>query len=106
MPQLHKFQQAGLTVALLMLAAVLESKAIVGAYKSVADQLAAADGAEPVAFVEPHQIGRGEDVHPQARCFEDRAQICDRRALAVGAGDMDHRRQLALRANLYLLPSS
>lgn len=41
MPQLHKFQQAGLTVALLILAAVLESKAIVGAYKSVADHLAA-----------------------------------------------------------------
>ena len=32
----------------------------------------------------------------QARRFQDRAQISDRRALAVGAGDVDHRRQLAL----------
>ena len=31
----------------------------------------------------------------QARGFEDRAQIGDGGALAVGAGDMDHRRQLA-----------
>lgn len=41
MPKLHTFQQAGLTVALLILAAVLESKAVVGAAKSVSDPLAA-----------------------------------------------------------------
>ena len=36
-------------------------------------------------------------MHALARRFEDRAHECDGRALAVGAGDMDHRRQLPLR---------
>ena len=62
----------------------------------VADEHAAAGAAEPKAFVDPHQIGRGIDVDAQARGFQDRAQIGDRRALAVGAGDMDDRRQFAL----------
>ncbi len=35
-------------------------------------------------------------MHPQAGGFQDGAQIRDRRALAVGAGDMNDRRQLAL----------
>ena len=62
----------------------------------VADQRAAAAAAEPKAFVDPHQIGRGIGVDAQARGFQDRPQIGDGRALAVGAGDMNHRRQLAL----------
>lgn len=41
MPKLHHFQQAGLTTALLILVAVLESKAAVGAFKSVSDPVAA-----------------------------------------------------------------
>jgi len=35
-------------------------------------------------------------MHAQARGLEDRAQIGDRRALAIGAGDMNHRRELTL----------
>ena len=30
------------------------------------------------------------------RCFQDRAQVSNRRTLAVGAGDMNDRRQIAL----------
>ena len=62
----------------------------------IIDQDAAADLAEPIALVDTHQPGRGENVDAQAGGFEHRAQIGDRRALAIGAGDMDHRRQLAL----------
>jgi hypothetical protein len=36
-------------------------------------------------------------VHAQARRLQDRAHECDGRALAVGAGDVDRRRQLPLR---------
>ena len=50
---------------------------------------------EAKAFVDPHQIGRGKDVDTQAGGFQDRAQVSDRRTLAIGAGDMDHRRELA-----------
>ena len=66
-----------------------------GAQFVVVDQHAAAAAAEAIAFVDPHQIGRGVDVDAQAGGFEDRAQIGDGRTLAVGAGDMDHRRQLS-----------
>ena len=52
--------------------------------------------AEPEALVEAHQMRRGIGVHALARGFQDRAQERDGRALAVGAGDMDHRRQFAL----------
>ena len=61
----------------------------------VADEHAAAGAAEAKAFVDPHQIGRGIGVDAQARRFQDRAQIGDRRTLAVGAGDVDDRRQFA-----------
>ena len=61
----------------------------------VADQSAAAGPAEAEAFVDPHQIRRGVDVDAQAGRFQDRAQIGDRRTLAIGAGDMNHRRQPA-----------
>ena len=62
----------------------------------IVSQPAAALLADAEAFVDPHQIGRGVDVDAQARGLEDRAQIGDGRTLAVGAGDMDHRRQHAL----------
>ncbi len=52
---------------------------------------------QPDALVEAHQMGRGVDVHALARRLEEGAQIGDGRALAVGAGDMDHRRQPVLR---------
>ena len=67
-----------------------------GAQFVVADENAAARPAEPEAFVDPHQIGRGIGVHPQACRFQNRPQVSDRRALAVGAGDVNDRRQLAL----------
>ena len=49
---------------------------------------------EAKAFVDAHQIGRGIGMDSQARRFQDRAQIGERRTLAIGAGDVDHRRQL------------
>ena len=52
--------------------------------------------AEAEALVEMHQMRRGVDVHAQAGGFQNRAQERDGRAFAVGAGDMDDRRQLAL----------
>ena len=48
------------------------------------------------ALVEAHQMGRGVDMHALARRLQHGAQIGDDRALAVGAGDMDDRRQAAL----------
>ena len=44
------------------------------------------------ALVEAHQMRRGVDVHAIARSLGHGAQVGDQRALAVGAGDMDHRR--------------
>ena len=58
----------------------------------IADQRAR----EAEALVDPNQIRRSEGVNPQARSLQDRAQIGDRRPLAVGAGDMDHRRYFFL----------
>ena len=40
---------------------------------------------------------RRVDVNGQTRRLQDRAHEGDGRALAVGAGDMDHRRQRPLR---------
>ena len=62
----------------------------------VGHQHAAAGLPQAEALVEAHQIGRGVDVHAQAGGLQHRAQEGDGRALAVGAGDMDDRRQLAL----------
>jgi hypothetical protein len=62
----------------------------------IADQAAAAWLREAVTLVEPHQIGRGVNVHALFRGFEDRARKRDGRALAVGPGHMDQRRQTAL----------
>src|SRR5690606_7283845 len=42
-------------------------------------------------------MGRGVGVDAQARRFRDRPDQGDGRALAVGARDMDHRRQPVLR---------
>ncbi len=52
--------------------------------------------AEAKALVEAHEMRRGVDVHGEPRRLQDRAHEGDGGALAVGAGDMDHRRQLAL----------
>ena len=48
------------------------------------------------ALVEAHQMRRRIDMHALAVRFEHRAHEGDHRTFAVGAGDMDHRRQLAL----------
>ena len=69
----------------------------VGAQVLVAHEHAFAGGAKPKALVEAHQMRRGIDMHALARRFQDRAQEGDGRALAVGAGDVDHRRQFLLR---------
>ena len=55
------------------------------------DQLAG----EADALVEAHEVRRGIDVDAIAGRFEAGAHRRDRRALAVGAGDMDDRRQLS-----------
>ena len=52
---------------------------------------------EADALVEAHEMRRGVDVDAPARGLQHGAQIGDDRALAVGAGDMDDRRQAALR---------
>ncbi len=62
----------------------------------VADQPAGAPVREAKPLVEAHEIGRGIDVNAVAGRLQHRAQEGDGRALAVGAGDVDHRRQLAL----------
>ena len=49
------------------------------------------------AFVEPHQMRRGIDVHALPGRLGHRAQEGAGAALAVGAGDVDHRRQASLR---------
>ena len=48
---------------------------------------------KPDALVEAYQMRRGEHMHAQARRLADGAQEGAGAALAVGAGDMDHRRQ-------------
>ena len=66
-----------------------------GAQFVIAGQDTAAGSAEPKAFIDSHQIGRGIDVNTQGRGFQNRPQIGHRRALAVGAGDVNDRRQPA-----------
>ena len=48
------------------------------------------------ALVEAHQVRRGIDMDSVARGLGHGAQIGDQRTLAVGAGDMHHRRQLQM----------
>ena len=64
-----------------------------GEHPLVVDEFAG----EPDAFVEPHEMGRGVDVDALARRLQRGAHEGDRRALAVGAGDMHHRRRAGLR---------
>ena len=59
----------------------------------VLDQLAG----DADALVEAHEMRRGIDVDAIARGFGHGAQIGNERALAVGAGDMDQRRQFLFR---------
>ena len=63
----------------------------------VGDEHPAAGAAEAETLVDPHEVRGGIDVHPRACRLEHRPHEGDGRALAVGAGHMDHRRQLALR---------
>ena len=66
-----------------------------GGQRLVGDQPPAARRAEPEALVEAHQMRRGVDMDALARRLQHRAHEGDGRALAVGAGDVDDRRQLA-----------
>ena len=68
------------------------------------DQLALGDRARLAvgagkldALVEAHEMRRGVDVHALAGGLQHRLQEGRERALAVGAGDVDHRRQAVLR---------
>ena len=63
----------------------------------IADQLAAVLLSDAEPLVDANQIRRRIDMHAFARRFEDGAHEGDGRALAIGAGDMDHRRQMPLR---------
>ncbi len=63
----------------------------------VGNQHAAARTSEPKAFVDAHEIGRGVDMHVASPRFQHRAQEGDGRALAVGAADVNDRRQTPLR---------
>ena len=62
----------------------------------VVDVAAAARLPDAEALVETHQVGRGVDMHALFRRLEDGAHEGDGRTFAVGAGDMNHRRQLPL----------
>ena len=53
--------------------------------------------AQPEALVEAHQMRRRVDMHAQSRRLQDRPHESDGGALAVGAGDMNDRRQTPLR---------
>src|SRR5262249_22706982 len=57
------------------------------------DELAAAVLPDAKALVEANEIGRRVNVHTLARRFEDRPHEGDGRAFAVGAGDVNERRQ-------------
>ena len=63
----------------------------------IADQLAAVFAPNAKPFVDTHQVRRRIDMHALARRFEDRAHEGYGRALAIGAGNVDHRRQMPLR---------
>ena len=52
--------------------------------------------AQANAFVKTDEARRRIGVNAEARRFKDRAQDRDRRAFAVGAGDMNRGRQFAL----------
>ena len=63
----------------------------------VVDELAAALLSDTKSFVDAHEIRRSVNVNVFARGFEDRAHEGDGGAFAVGAGDMNNRRQTPLR---------
>ena len=66
--------------------------------RAVVDELAGGILAtEPVALVPGHEMRRGVDVDRAAVAFQDCATEGGDGALAVGAGDVDHRRQSQLR---------
>ena len=97
---------AGVSAMARNAAAVVISKKVIGAPAFAASQRASSAASrgssisragEPDALVEAREVRRGVGVHRQARGLEPGAQHGDDRALAVGAGDMDDRRQPALR---------
>jgi hypothetical protein len=71
-------------------AAVVISKKVIGASPLAVSQ---ASSSATDALVKAHQMRRGVDLDPLSRRLQHGAQEGERRALAVGAGDMDHRCQ-------------
>jgi hypothetical protein len=71
----------------------IEDAGEIGGQRFVGNQLAA----DPDAFVEAHQMGRGEDMDGLPVRFERGAQEGAGRAFAVGASNMEDRRQGAVR---------
>ena len=51
---------------------------------------------QPDAFIEPHQMGRSEDMHLEARRLGHGAHESRGRTFAIGAGDVNDRRQPVL----------
>ena len=95
-------QSAGVSAMARKAAAVVISKKVIGAPAFAASQRSSSGdqpllvdqlAGEPDALVEAREMRRGVDVHPRAGGLEPGAQHRHHRALAVGAGDVDHRRQ-------------
>ncbi len=63
----------------------------------VLDQSAAAFIADAKPLVEAYQVRRGVNVHPLARGFQNGARKRDCRTFAIGASNVDHRRQAMFR---------
>ena len=104
-PTSSSTQSAGVSAKARKAAAVVISKKVIGAPALAASQRSRQRGqpvlvdrraGEPDALVEAHQMGRDVDVDPLAAGLAASPPASPRAALAVGAGDMDHRRQAAL----------
>ena len=63
----------------------------------VIDEFTTLSPAHPVALVPVDQVRRGVDVDGMPRCFKQRTTESRSRTLAVGAGDVNDRRQMILR---------
>src|SRR5262249_53696760 len=58
--------------------------------------------ADDKPFLKANQMRRGILVHAQTRRFENRLQESQRRALAIGAGDVESERQVEVRVAEFL----
>ncbi len=101
-PTSRSVQSAGVSAMARKAAAVVISKKVIGsaavgglAALELGDQAVLGDelAGEADALVEAGEVGRGVDVDAGAGRLEAGADHRDGRSLAVGAGDVDHRRQ-------------